>query len=98
MARSLNVSVGDELIVLSQTTDGGIANDLYAVRGILGSINDGVDRGAVYLTEDAFRELFVMPSGAHEIVVRKRTTSSWMPRSRRRRVWPPVSTRSRGGR
>ena len=71
MARSLNVSVGDELIVLSQTTDGGIANDLYAVRGILGSINDGVDRGAVYLTEAAFRELFVMPSGAHEVVVRK---------------------------
>ena len=71
MARSLNVSVGDELIVLSQTTDGGIANDLYAVRGILGSVSDGVDRSAVFLTEAAFRELFVMPSGAHEIVVRK---------------------------
>jgi putative ABC transport system permease protein len=71
IARSLNVSVGDELIVLSQTTDGGIANDLYAVRGILGSVSDGIDRSGVFLTEAAFRQLFVMPSGAHEIVVRK---------------------------
>ena len=71
IARSLSVSTGDELIVLSQTTDGGIANDLYSVRGILGSINDDVDRSAVFLTEAAFRELFVMASGAHEIVVRK---------------------------
>jgi putative ABC transport system permease protein len=71
LARSLNATVGDELIVLSQTTDGGIANDLYAVRGILGSVSDGIDRSGVFLTEAAFRQLFVMPSGAHEIVVRK---------------------------
>ena len=57
--------------MLSQATDGGIANELYTVRGILGTVSDGVDRAAVFLTEGAFRELFFMPSGAHEIVVRK---------------------------
>ena len=71
LARSLNLALGDELVVLSQATDGGIANDLYAVRGILDSVSDGVDRSGVFLTEAAFRELFFMPSGAHEIVVRK---------------------------
>ena len=71
LARSLNLDLGDELVVLSQATDGGIANDLYRVRGILDSVSDGVDRSAVFLTEGAFRELFFMPSGAHEVVVRK---------------------------
>ena len=71
LARALNLALGDELVVLSQATDGGIANDLYLVRGILDSVSDGVDRSAVFLTEGAFRELFFMPSGAHEIVVRK---------------------------
>ena len=71
LARTLDLAVGDELVVLSQTTDGAIANDLYAVRGILDSVSEGVDRSAVFLTDTAFRELFVMPTGAHEIVVRK---------------------------
>ena len=71
LARALDLGVGDELVVLSQTTDGGIANDLYTVRGILESVSDGIDRTAVFLTDAAFRELFVMPEGAHEVVVRK---------------------------
>ena len=71
LARALDVAVGDELVVLSQTTDGAIANDLYSVRGILDSVSDGIDRSAVFLTDAAFRELFFMPEGAHEIVVRK---------------------------
>ena len=71
LARSLDVEVGGELIVLSQAADGSIANDLYAVRGVLQSVSDAVDRSTVFLTEAAFRELFVLPSGAHRIVVRK---------------------------
>ena len=71
LARALDLAVGDELVVLSQTTDGAIANDLYLVRGILESVSDGVDRSAVFLTDAAFRELFFMPAGAHEVVVRK---------------------------
>ena len=71
LARALDLAVGDELVVLSQTTDGAIANDLYLVRGVLESVSDGVDRSAVFLTDAAFRELFFMPAGAHEVVVRK---------------------------
>ena len=71
LARSLDLAIGDELVILSQATDGSRANDLYAVRGIRQSVSDGVDRSAVFLTEAAFHELFVMPSGAHRIVLRK---------------------------
>ena len=71
LARALDLDVGDELVILSQTTDGAIANDLYLARGILDSVSDGIDRSAVFLTDAAFRDLFFMPEGAHEIVVRK---------------------------
>lgn len=71
LARILGVEVGTELVLLSQAADGSMANDLYVVRGILGSIADGVDRGGIYLTAEAYRELMVMPEGAHQIVVRR---------------------------
>jgi len=70
LARTLNVGPGDELVVLSQAADGSMANDLYEVRGVLKGIGDAVDRGGVFMTEAAFRKLFVFPGGAHRIVVR----------------------------
>jgi ABC-type lipoprotein release transport system permease subunit len=70
LARTLNVGLGDELVVLSQAADGSMANDLYRVRGVLKSIGDAVDRTGVFMTEAAFRELFVFTEGAHRIIVR----------------------------
>ena len=67
LARTLSVKPGDEIVILSQATDGSMANDLYRLRGILKSIGDGVDRTALLMTEESFRELMVMPEGAHEI-------------------------------
>ncbi len=71
LARALSVGVGGELVVLSQGTDGSMCNDLYTVRGVLGSVAAGTDRGTVFLLADSFRELMVLPLGAHEIVVRR---------------------------
>ncbi|MBW2278554.1 MAG: ABC transporter permease, partial [Deltaproteobacteria bacterium] len=71
LARTLNVSVGDELVVLSQAADGSMANDLYEVRGVLKGIGDAVDRGGVFMTQSAFRELFVFDEGVHRIIVRR---------------------------
>jgi putative ABC transport system permease protein len=42
------------------------------VRGVLASIADDVDRGGVYMTIDAFRELLVVPEGVHQLIVRRR--------------------------
>jgi ABC-type lipoprotein release transport system permease subunit len=70
LAQTLDVGLGDELVVLSQAADGSTANDLYKVRGVLLGIADLTDR-AVFMTEDALRELLVIPEGAHQIIVRR---------------------------
>jgi putative ABC transport system permease protein len=71
LARMLTVGQGSEIVVLSQGADGAMAADLYTVRGVLESIGDATDRAGVFMTADAFRELFVVPTGVHQIVVRR---------------------------
>jgi ABC-type lipoprotein release transport system permease subunit len=71
LARSLDITVGDELIALSQASDGSMANDLFTVRGILGPISDVTDRTGVFMPAETFREFFVLERGVHQIVVRR---------------------------
>ncbi len=71
LARALEAHVGDELVVVSQAADGSIANELLRVRGILGIVGTGTDRTAVFMTAATFRELMVVPRGAHQIIVRR---------------------------
>jgi ABC-type lipoprotein release transport system permease subunit len=71
LARSLDASPGDELVILSQAADGSLANDLYTVRGVLSGISDATDRAAVFMNEAAFRELFALAGGAHRVIVRR---------------------------
>ena len=70
LARTLAIGVGDELVALSQATDGSMANDLFRVRGVLQSLSDETDRATVFLVEDQFRSFFVLPDGAHQVIVR----------------------------
>ncbi len=69
LSRTLNVKPGDEVVIIGQAADGSMANDLYTVRGILKSIGEEVDRAGFFMVERAFRELMVLPQGAHEITV-----------------------------
>ncbi len=71
LARMLEVAPDAEIVVLSQGADGATAADLFRVRGVLQSIGDAVDRASIFMTAAAFRELFVVPEGVHQIVVRK---------------------------
>jgi len=71
LARMLGVEPGAEIVVISQGTDGAMAADLYRVRGVLESIGAVVDRAGVFMTAEAFRELFIVPVGVHQIVVRR---------------------------
>jgi putative ABC transport system permease protein len=71
LAKALGVTVGEELVIVSQGADGSLANDLFRVRGVLMTVADGTDRTAVFMNTAAFRELLVLPRGAHEIVVRR---------------------------
>jgi putative ABC transport system permease protein len=71
LAKTLNAKPGSELLVVSQAADGSMANELYTVRGVLKSVAQGTDRAAVLMNADAFRELMVVPTGAHQIVLRR---------------------------
>jgi len=76
LARTLGVRPGDEVIIIGQATDGSMANDLYTVRGVLKSIGEEVDRAGFFMVERSFRELMVLPKGAHEIAVMRPDRSS----------------------
>ena len=71
LAGALGLRVGDELVALSQASDGSMANDLFSVRGVLEGIGDSIDRSAVFLNETTFREFYVLPEGAHETPPRR---------------------------
>ncbi len=71
LAQTLDVDTGDELVLLSQATDGSMANDLFTVRGILLGVGDATDRTGVFLTAETFREFFVLTDGAHQIILRR---------------------------
>jgi len=70
LARTLGLAKGSELVVLSQGADGSMANDLFHVRGVLSSVASGTDRGTVLMGEAKFRELFVLPTGTHRLILR----------------------------
>lgn len=71
LARILAVGVDDEIVVLTQGSDGAMAYDLYDVRGILRGIADATDRSGVFLNQSALRELLEVPTGVHQIIVRR---------------------------
>lgn len=72
LAKSLNATVGSEIVVVVQAADGSMGNDLYTVTGILKSAGDSIDRDAAIIHRSDFAELFVLPQGAHEIAVNSR--------------------------
>ncbi len=71
LARALGVGLGDEIVVLSQAADGGVANDLFRVRGVLFAVAGGLDKGAIVMTDGTFRSLMAYDGGAHKVFVRK---------------------------
>ena len=68
LAKNLNLTVGDELILISQGIDGSIANDIFQVSAIVGS-TDSVERNNVYLGLPAMREFLSMGDQVHEIAI-----------------------------
>jgi len=75
LARTLDLDLGSEVVVLSQAADGSMANELLKVRGILMTVAASLDRSAIMMTETTFRELMVLPKGAHKIIIRRPTGS-----------------------
>ncbi len=69
LARSLNVDVGGEVVVVVQAADGSLGNELYTVTGILKAAGESIDRSAAILHRAEFNALFVAGGRVHEIAV-----------------------------
>ena len=69
IAEQLEVSPGDELILISQGADGSIANDIFNVVGFVGTRSSS-DRFQVYLPLTAAQEFLTLHGRAHQIVIR----------------------------
>ena len=69
LVNSLSAKIGDEVVIVSQAADGSIANDLFRVSGILKSVNEITDRAGFIMPISTFRDLMVIPKGAHEIAI-----------------------------
>lgn len=69
LAHTLGVNLGDEVVVVSQASDGSMANDLYRVRGVLKAVGEAADQTGFLMTEAEFRRLMAIPEGTHEIAV-----------------------------
>jgi ABC-type lipoprotein release transport system permease subunit len=68
VARILKIEIGDEVAMISQAADGGIANELFNVTGIVGKKNDTTGMN-VYMTQASMSEFLYLGDRIHEIVV-----------------------------
>jgi len=69
LARNLQVSLGDELVVLGQGRDGSIAATMVKVKGIYSSGQDEFDRSSIYIPLKNFQDVYGMHGAVHEVVV-----------------------------
>jgi len=68
IARTLRLTVGDELVLISQGADGSIANDVFLVQGLVGTA-DSSERMNVYLPLPAMRSFISLETGIHELAL-----------------------------
>ena len=68
LATNLHLTIGDELILISQGIDGSIANDVYEVVAIVGS-SESYERMNIYLSLDAIRQFLSMGNQVHELAI-----------------------------
>jgi ABC-type lipoprotein release transport system permease subunit len=72
LARSLEAGVGSELVAVVQAADGSLGNELYKVVGILQTVGDDIDRGAVFMHRAELDRLFAAGGRVHEIALDSR--------------------------
>ena len=89
LAHTLGIKAGSELVLLTQAADGSMANEVYKVRGVLMVISDPTDRGGVFMTEAAYRELFAWQGGPHQVLVRRPAAVPLVEATRRAAAMAP---------
>ncbi len=72
LAKNLHLTIGDELVLISQGIDGSIANDIFEITAIVGDASS-YERMNVYISLSAMREFLSMQGGeksqVHELAI-----------------------------
>jgi ABC-type lipoprotein release transport system permease subunit len=68
VADTLDIGIGDEIILISQGADGSIANDLYLVTGLVGN-SKSTDRLKVFIPLGAAQEFLTLHGRVHEYAI-----------------------------
>lgn len=71
LAKNLDLTLGDEIVLISQGIDGSIANDIFIISAIVGNANS-TERTSVYLSIPAIANFLSIPedlSRVHELVI-----------------------------
>lgn len=69
LARNLDVTIGDELVILGSDRLGSIAATIVLVGGIFESGNTELDRTIVHIPIELFNEVFEMSNAIHRVVI-----------------------------
>lgn len=81
LAKNLQLSLGDELVLISQGIDGSIANDIFIISAIIGNANSN-ERLNVYLSIPAIASFLSIAddmSAVHELVIALSHQNQAMP-------------------
>ena len=69
LAEEIQVGLGDEVVAVTQATDGSVGNDLYIVVGTFKTGDVGMDQSGGYIHIDDAEELLALYDQAHGITV-----------------------------
>ena len=69
LARNLDVTIGDELVILGSDRLGSVAATIVLVGGIFESGNTELDRTIVHIPIELFNEVFEMSNAIHRVVI-----------------------------
>lgn len=69
LAEDLGVGLGDEVVAVTQASDGSLGNTLYTVSGLYKSGDSQMDRAGGYVHLADLQDLLVMPEKVHLITV-----------------------------
>ena len=69
LAEEIEVGLGDEVVAVTQATDGSVGNDLYTVVGLFKTGDVGMDHSGGYIHIDDAETLLALDDQAHGITV-----------------------------
>jgi len=71
LASTMGIEVGSEIVLLTQTADGSMGNDAYALVGMFHTGLDTLDRGLVLMSLSSLQELLhLAPARIHEVGIK----------------------------